>query len=230
MAEIKIEKKKPIWPWILVGLIILGVAIYFLADSGTRNDREQSAYGTGQESELKSRDNKSGDDNMVGKKRDTRVIGQSQSRNGKNDPAVDAYVAFVREDIKGENLKDNQEKVRQAFMQLTEACEAKAQQVGYKSSNLHIAREHADQLVSSTSDATHSENIRATADILSDELANIQKSNFPDLDKEANKLKKASADIKPDEPITEQSQEIKSFLTEAADLLEDMDGESMDNR
>lgn len=29
MAEIKIEKKKPVWPWILVGLIIL-VVIFFL--------------------------------------------------------------------------------------------------------------------------------------------------------------------------------------------------------
>lgn len=30
MAEIKIEKKKPVWPWILLGLIILGVILYFL--------------------------------------------------------------------------------------------------------------------------------------------------------------------------------------------------------
>lgn len=30
MAEIKIEKKKAIWPWI-VGIIILALLIYFLA-------------------------------------------------------------------------------------------------------------------------------------------------------------------------------------------------------
>src|SRR5680860_396062 len=30
MAEIKIEKKKPWWPWILVLLIILAIAAYFL--------------------------------------------------------------------------------------------------------------------------------------------------------------------------------------------------------
>lgn len=36
MAEIKIEKKKPVWPWILLGLIILGVILYFLlADERT---------------------------------------------------------------------------------------------------------------------------------------------------------------------------------------------------
>lgn len=30
MTEIKIEKKKTIWPWILLGLIILAIVIYFL--------------------------------------------------------------------------------------------------------------------------------------------------------------------------------------------------------
>lgn len=29
MAEIKIEKKNPIWPWILVGVIILALILYF---------------------------------------------------------------------------------------------------------------------------------------------------------------------------------------------------------
>lgn len=36
MAEIKIEKKKSIWPWI-IGIIILALLIYFLAFN-KRND------------------------------------------------------------------------------------------------------------------------------------------------------------------------------------------------
>lgn len=36
MAEIKIEKKKAIWPWI-IGIIILALLIYFLAF----NDRDE---------------------------------------------------------------------------------------------------------------------------------------------------------------------------------------------
>ncbi|QED37277.1 hypothetical protein FK178_05915 [Antarcticibacterium arcticum] len=39
MAEIKIEKKKPVWPWILVGLIILGV-IFFLVFANEDEDNE----------------------------------------------------------------------------------------------------------------------------------------------------------------------------------------------
>ena len=31
MAEIKIEKKPPIWPWILLGLLVLGFLVYWFA-------------------------------------------------------------------------------------------------------------------------------------------------------------------------------------------------------
>lgn len=37
MAEIKIEKKKPIWPWILLFLGVLAL-IYFLVIKDTEND------------------------------------------------------------------------------------------------------------------------------------------------------------------------------------------------
>ncbi|CAM3549080.1 hypothetical protein [Flavobacterium chungbukense] len=40
MAEIKIEKKKPVWPWIVAILLIAAVAYYvFAKDDETRNDR-----------------------------------------------------------------------------------------------------------------------------------------------------------------------------------------------
>ena len=34
MAEIKVEKKKPVWPWILLILIIvIAAALYFIGDT-----------------------------------------------------------------------------------------------------------------------------------------------------------------------------------------------------
>lgn len=44
MAEIKIEKKKSVWPWI-IGLIILALLIYFLAfnDRNEAKDVEDAA-------------------------------------------------------------------------------------------------------------------------------------------------------------------------------------------
>lgn len=39
MAEIKIEKKKPVWPWIVVALIIAAL-LYFLLLSNTEAQSE----------------------------------------------------------------------------------------------------------------------------------------------------------------------------------------------
>lgn len=42
MAEIKIEKKKPVWPWVLLVLLILvGVYIYW-SYNDTTNERDQN--------------------------------------------------------------------------------------------------------------------------------------------------------------------------------------------
>lgn len=38
MAEIKIEKKKTIWPWVLLGLVIVALAAYFLFFKEKNND------------------------------------------------------------------------------------------------------------------------------------------------------------------------------------------------
>jgi len=42
MAEIKIEKKKAIWPWI-IGIIILAVLIYMLAFNDHKKDKTDEA-------------------------------------------------------------------------------------------------------------------------------------------------------------------------------------------
>jgi hypothetical protein len=41
MAEIKIEKKKPVWPWILAGLLIAAL-LYFLLLSTTETQSESN--------------------------------------------------------------------------------------------------------------------------------------------------------------------------------------------
>lgn len=38
MAEIKVEKKKPVWPWILAALIILAVILYFVLNDNEAED------------------------------------------------------------------------------------------------------------------------------------------------------------------------------------------------
>ncbi len=44
MAEIKIEKKKPIWPWILVILLILAAIYFFWYSSDQNFDNRQTEF------------------------------------------------------------------------------------------------------------------------------------------------------------------------------------------
>lgn len=43
MAEIKIEKKPPMWPWILLLLAVIGILIYLFAFSGDEDEIEDMA-------------------------------------------------------------------------------------------------------------------------------------------------------------------------------------------
>jgi hypothetical protein len=54
MAEIKIEKKKPVWPWILIAVIILAVIGYFVfADEQTDDYMEENnTQGIGAENNI----------------------------------------------------------------------------------------------------------------------------------------------------------------------------------
>ncbi|MBD0365084.1 MAG: hypothetical protein ICV53_03145 [Flavisolibacter sp.] len=38
MAEIKIEKKKPVWPWVIAGLAVAALLIYFLGRNGQEEE------------------------------------------------------------------------------------------------------------------------------------------------------------------------------------------------
>ena len=40
MAEIKIEKKRPVWPWVLLAIIILGILAYVFLYSENFNGEE----------------------------------------------------------------------------------------------------------------------------------------------------------------------------------------------
>ena len=54
MAEIRIEKKKPVWPWILIGLIIL--AVIFFVVFASDDDDEFNNDDTDELREMDSRD------------------------------------------------------------------------------------------------------------------------------------------------------------------------------
>jgi uncharacterized membrane-anchored protein YhcB (DUF1043 family) len=195
MAEIKIEKKKPIWPWVLLGLLVLGLIIYFLVfyDSNGE-DREQIT--------------------------DTTVT-TDQTQDPINNNTVSEYVTFVQADTSSMGL--DHEYTNEALLKLTNATEAMADEVGYDvERDIQNVRDYAQKITQDPFETTHANNIRDAANILANVLQNIQQAEFPNLANQASEVKNAAEAITPEELTLDQKQDVKSFFNSAASLLEEM--------
>ncbi len=191
MTEIKIEKKKPVWPWILLGLGIIALLIYFLGF----NDREEE----------------------VNEGRDTADLISVNENNS----TVAAFVSFVEDD--SNKMALDHAYTNEALLKLTEATNAMADEIGYSvQADLDKVKEYADKITHDPFETSHADNIRKAADILTNVLQNMQQAKYSGLANEVAELRNASASIKPDMLTLDQKNEVKSFFSEAADLLKKM--------
>jgi hypothetical protein len=199
MAEIKIEQKKQIWPWIIAGLVIAVLLVYFLV-----------FYDTGKNTAAVVET-----DPITNTKEPDRL--EIKENNG----AVAAYVNF---------LENNKEKMgldhvytNDALLKLTEAVDAKANEVGYEvQADIEKVKEYAEMITEDPYETTHADNIRNAVDILSNVLQNIQKAEYPGLANEVEELKIASKSIKPGVLVLDQKDVVKNYFAQAADLLKKM--------
>ncbi|TDD96885.1 hypothetical protein [Flavobacterium cellulosilyticum] len=199
MAEIKIEQKKPIWPWLLLGLVIVGLLVYFLVfrDNGENTEVVPEA-------------------DSITNTNESDLLGVKE-----NNGTVAAYVNFV-ENSK-EKMSLDHEYTNEALLKLIEATDATANAVGYEvHADLEKAREYAKMIEQDSIETTHADNIRKADDILTNVLQNIQKAKYPELTNEVAELKIASESIKPGVLTLEQKDAVKNYFEKASDLLQKM--------
>jgi len=199
MAEIRVEKKSPMWPWILIGLLILGVILYFVFFHDTNGtDRRDGPVVTEQR-----------DDDRA--QRDRPI----------NNQAVASYVTFIQEGDRQMTL--DHEYSNEALKRLTEATKAMADEVNVNiERDLSVVRDNARGIQDDPFETTHANKIRESADKLSDALMTIQQEAFPNLNNQANAVRNSAREINPQELALEQRDAIKSFYDRAADLLRQM--------
>jgi hypothetical protein len=199
MAEIKIEQKKTIWPWIIAGLVIAALLIYFLVF----------------------RDNSKNTEAVTEADYITNTNEPDPSGVRENNGAVAAYVNFV-ESNKGKMSLDHAY-TNEALLKLIEATNAKANEVGYEvRADLGKARGYAKMITNDPHATTHANSIRKAVDILTNVLQNIQKAEYPGLANEVKELKSASESIKPEVLTLDQKDAVKNYFSQASDLLQKM--------
>jgi len=199
MAEIKIEQKKQIWPWLLVGLVIAALLVYFLVFS--ENDKITEAV---TEADYNTNTN------------EPDLIGVNE-----NNATVAAYVNFVENSE--EKMSLDHAYTNEALLKLIEATNAMANEVGYEvQADIVMVKEYANMITKDPFETSHADNIRKANDILTNVLQNIQKAKYPGLANEVEELRSASESIKPGVLALEQKDAVKNYFAKASDLLKKM--------
>jgi hypothetical protein len=197
MAEIKIEKKKPIWPWLLAALVILGILAYVFVyerdDTLAENEQENAD-----------------------------LIDNTNADNDRNtDPAVASYVQYVKNDPDKMGLDHSY--ANEALTRLMAATQAKAAAMNYDvTTDLSKVKEYADKIATDPFETTHANNIRKATNLLTTTLQNMQQAHYPQLSGEVDELRQASAAIDPDVLTLDQKQAVKSYFDKASDVLQEM--------
>ncbi len=212
MAEIKIEKRKPAWPWIIAGLAVIAIIVFLVVGNNDRDmNRDQTAaYGSKHDSRYdKDRDNTRNNSIMNGNsdKKERREVAE--------------FVDYVRHDLKDETL--DHRNLTRAFNELRDATESIAEKTGYPKENIEDTKDYIKEINKDSFEDENAEQIKRTADVFADHLQKMQMAKFPQLKTDAMKLVETSKRIHSNQPAVDQTGELRSFLAEAADLVEKME-------
>ena len=200
MAEIKIEKKKPIWPWILA-LLVIALIVYFLFFKDTTVITDE---------------NTTNNDTIVDR---TEMVDDNYVND--NASAVAAFVALVKND--DGNMTLDHTYSHNMLTKLIDATEEISSKMNFDSKmDLDQARESADMITKNPEATNHADHIKKSTDMIAKTLHNLQKEKFSGLSSEAEKVKMSSDAINVKELTLNQKNKIKTFFDDAADLLDKM--------
>jgi len=198
MAEIKIEQKKAGWQWLIVGLVIVALLVYFLVLRENGKDTEEVT-----------------EENYIAYTSESDII-----RGQKNDGNVTAFVDFVNSK---KQMSLDHAYTNEALIKLTDAVNSKANEVGYEvRADIAKVKGYARMITVDPYETTHAGYIRKAVDILTAELHNIQKAKYSDLANEMKELTRASESINPEVLTLNQKDAIKNYFAAASDLLQKM--------
>lgn len=195
MAEIKVEKKKPIWPWIVgilaVLLIIFLLFIYMDDDNGTDEGIEE-------------RDEQVEESIDPFETEDDRDLAYPEN-------AVGNYLYYIDEEYPEREVEENEEYLQEAMQKLAEAVQEKSWDLQGESN------EELDELAGNSAETE----IQRDGDIIVNALADLQRRHYEGLDDEITELRSDLEEINQTEG-EEQAEAIDNFFSQAAEVLREM--------
>ncbi|MDT0677995.1 hypothetical protein [Autumnicola musiva] len=198
MAEIHVEKKKPVWPWVLLIIIIILALLYFFvwADDGTNDDV-------------------SDEDNI---QQIEQYETEDYANNEYPENAVGEYLSYVEGGSDDDLLGNDPRSQQRAMMLLLEAVEE-------KSIELNHTPGPEMESISQWQPQQQLDSIRRTGKVVVDNLQAIQSNQYPELEDEVQGLRTHLNDLAVDTSDEDRNLFLSGFFTQSADILRQMDSE-----
>ena len=191
MAEIKIEKKKPIWPWLLLGLLLLGLVWYFFM----REPVNKMAID---------------DDRM-----DT--LNVQHDVNAERNAAIAVYSGYISDTDK---MGVDHEYTHGALTRLIDAVEAKADMHDVDlNADLDEARRNASEITVDANKLNHADLIKNSGKIITRALTTLQVAKFPTLSQDVANVDAAVSAIDTSDKTLDQKDVVNNFFNSAESLL-----------
>ncbi|WP_372919889.1 hypothetical protein [Salegentibacter sp.] len=195
MAEIKVEKKKPIWPWIVgilaVLLIIFLLFTYMDDDNGTDDSLEE-------------RDEQVEESIDPFETEDDRDLAYPEN-------AVGQYLYYIDEEYPEREVEENEEFPQEAMQKLAEAVQERSWELEGETN------QELEELAGNSAETE----IQRDGDIIVNALADLQRRHYEGLEDEITELRSDLEEINQTEG-EEQAEAIDDFFSQAAEVLREM--------
>ncbi|MGW1456387.1 hypothetical protein ACWBC2_15490 [Salegentibacter agarivorans] len=207
MAEIKIEKKKPIWPWILLGLIILAVILYFVIADNNDDDNFNEEESTEQVA------------TPIETEEDTETASWEED-NLSGDESVSKYLTHISDQ---EKMGIDHEYSSQALVYRINALENRSEEVNINTEiEIQELKDDVRDIKEDPQAFTHANTINDVGAKIVDLMEKMQEEKFPDISQDVQEVRTALQNIEPSTPTLDQKDAVNSFYKEAGDVVQNM--------
>jgi hypothetical protein len=215
MAELNVQKKKksPIG-WIILGVVIIGLIIWIAASDNDGLD--QTAQNRQEQNQTSTR----------GQEQSQAVVpyGTDDDDREASDPRIQEFLNFVDEadndDMNAANAREGINKLSDALIAV---ASANNDQQGAFRGELEQLKQEANRLQDGNMSTEHSSVVNSAFSSAANVIQNMQHKFYPDLEDDASNLMDSAQDVDPQEELTDQQSEVKSFFDDAADVIKKMD-------
>lgn len=209
MAEIEIEKKKPIWPWVVVGLLILAVILYFVLADGDDDDDFTEEEDT--EQVTTPMETEDYEDTETASWEDDNLSG---------DESVSKYLTHIGD---RERMGIDHEYSSEALIYLINALENRSEEANINTEvEIQELKDDVRDIKEDPQALTHANTINEVGTKIVDLMEKMQEEKFPDLSQDVQEVRTALQNIDPSTPTLDQKDAVNSFYKEAGDVIEKM--------